>query len=55
MQAKQISQHDKTCSRDVMPANTCRKEKSAKVVRLAVPGQKTRKQPANYDFSGIAG
>ncbi len=55
MQAKQLSQQDKKCSQDVMPASTCRKSQNAKVVRLAVPGQKTRKQTASYDFSGIAG
>ncbi len=55
MQAKQTSQREKTRGRDVMPANTCRKPAPAKVIRLAVPGQKAPKQAANYDFSGIAG
>ncbi|MFK7734287.1 MAG: hypothetical protein AB8B48_21870 [Pseudomonadales bacterium] len=55
MQAKRQTQHDKTSARDVMPTSTCRKSEKAKVVRLAVPGQKTCKQTSNYDFSGIAG
>lgn len=55
MQAKRQTQHDKSSARDMMPANSCGKPQAAKVVRLAVPGQKTRKQAASYDFSGIAG
>ncbi len=55
MQAKQLSQHDKTCSREAMPACSARKSQEAKVVRLSAPGQKTRKRTVSYDFSGIAG